>query len=64
MNSMMYVLSEMYQHNIAYMYLLLTGTYLRLFILQLQLPYNRENNSDVVLNSQINFLKLYSSFTK
>ena len=28
------------------------------------LPYNRENNSDVVLNSQINFLKLYSSFTK
>ena len=37
MNSMMYVLSEMYQHNIAYMYLLLTGTYLRLFILQLQL---------------------------
>ena len=28
------------------------------------IPYNRGNNSDVVLNSQSNFLKLYSSFTK
>ena len=29
-----------------------------------ELPYNRENNSDVVLNSQSNFLMLYSSYLR